>query len=245
MRTDFWVVPFAILLLLIVCFSSRSYQVQNVILDVSWPNCGKHLNETYQFGIIGATGGLNFRKNACLTQEVSWFQGYALYMNTGYPGASYGDKYQHAPKNCSKNNNYCLAYNWGYNAALFAIAYANSSNVHSFLWWLDVETVNSWSVNGDINRQSLLGALSAIQREAIFPSVGFYAYPGQWATLTGSWQNNYPAWVATGTTEKQAANIACRQPSFSDGTVVLTQYTKMFDQNIDCRTSAFAKLNKI
>src|SRR5579871_684495 len=111
--------------------------------DVSWPNCKVRPPQDAAFGIVGITGGKNFTPNSCLAKQSSWFKNLSLYINTGYPGQSYGLKYQNFPRFCNNSDLDCLAYNYGYNAGLYALNYASGQKVSSSTWWLDVETTNS------------------------------------------------------------------------------------------------------
>jgi hypothetical protein len=211
------------------------YPAMSTGTDVSWPNCREQPEASHTaFGIVGVNDGLDFAGNPCLSQETSWFSDYSLYLSTGYPGLSYGRKYQTFPNLCSKNNNQCLAYNYGFNAARYAINFASLHDVHTTQWWLDVETVNSWTSNTQTNVTVLQGMITALKRYTFLPTIGFYAYPGQWDTLTGSWRNNYAAWVATGTTSRSSGIAACKDVSFDGSSTVLTQYTKALDKDYVC-----------
>src|SRR5438270_2612520 len=81
-------------------------------VDVSWPNCSSKISAT-TFGIVGVTGGKGFSQNTCLKAEAFHFGNLSLYVNTGYPGQSYGLKYQNAPRVCAATDLNCLAYNYG------------------------------------------------------------------------------------------------------------------------------------
>jgi hypothetical protein len=203
------------------------------IIDVSWPNCGV-TPVNYEAGIVGVTGGLDFRPNPCLANESSWFRHLSLYVNTGYPGDTYGKKYKDSPNVCSEKDSRCLAYNYGYNATLYALNYASSQDEHTNLWWLDVETSNSWTSHPLINRASLQGAIDALSRQTFLSTVGFYSSPSQWASITGSWHNNVPAWLATGAIDSRAAALGCTEQSFNGGQIRLSQYTQGLDKNYAC-----------
>ncbi len=223
-----------IFLSLILSFSSVVYADNQIISDVSWPNCKANLSNIAKIGIVGVNGGLDYSYNSCLFNEVQVFHNsYALYLNTGYPGNNYGLKYQHYPKNCRVNNYLCLAYNYGYNDALKSIKYASSQDTHSFVWWLDVETDNSWTNNYQENRASLQGMINALKKHIFMPTIGFYSYPAQWILITKNWQNHSPIWVATALTNKKEASAYCND-SFNSGFVWLTQYTTKFDFNYSC-----------
>ena len=202
--------------------------------DVSWPNCHILLTKSEGWGIVGVTGGLDFHTNPCLTQESTWFTKYALYMNTGYPGSNFHLKFPTFPQTCSQNDKNCLAYNYGYNAAKYALDYALQQNLHANMWWLDVETENSWTSNPNENVAALQGMVDAIKHFEFLPVIGFYSSPNQWLTITGGWHNHLPAWVATGETDVESAIQTCQNPSFTGGLLQLAQYTPALDKNYTC-----------
>jgi hypothetical protein len=210
----------------------QSYEGGSTSYDVSWPNC-KATPPTVVAGIVGATGGLNFANNPCLATEATWFSNTSLYSNTGYKAVA-APAYAGWPKRCSLDDQKCLAYNWGYNAGRYAVAYAASQGVHAGIWWLDVETVNSWSDVVRYNRASIQGTYDAIKHYTVVAAVGVYAYPGQWDRLTDSWRPGWPAWAATGTNDRATAIRACEEPSFSGGAIWLTQYTRRLDEDYVC-----------
>jgi hypothetical protein len=209
---------------------------RHTIVDVSWPNCGTSAKtgDVFATGIIGVTGGLDFHPNPCLGQEATWFSHYAVYINTGYPGRARGQKYLSSPRHCAPTEDSCLAYNYGFNAATYAIRYASLQNVHADIWWLDVETENSWTDNFLVNRQFLRGAEAATKQKVWFATVGIYSSPNQWNEIVGPWQNKLPVWLATGATDKNTAVQVCRTKSFTGGSTWLSQYTIKYDQNFPC-----------
>jgi len=202
--------------------------------DVSWPNCRVSPPKNPSFGIVGVSGGLAFRPNRCLFREAHWFEKVSLYLNTGYAGMKRAEQFADHPRKCSHDDEACLAYDFGYNAGAYALDYAAKQDVHESTWWLDVETVNSWSDTVSYNRASLQGMVDAIKRHSLFPTIGFYAYPGQWRTITGGWQNGYPNWVATGGDNYKLAVSWCKGQSFTGGPTWLTQYTTRLDDDYVC-----------
>jgi hypothetical protein len=203
--------------------------------DVSWPNCRATPPNNEQFGIVGITGGLVFRPNPCLFEESHWFNNLTLYMNTGYVGKERAKQYASYPVVCATSDESCVAYDFGYNAGMYALNYAASQYVHTNVWWLDVETENSWSSNTSFNRASLNGMVDAIRQHTILPTIGYYSYPGQWAAITGDWQNYLPNWVATGDVSSQKALAYCSGQAFNGGSTWLTQYTTRLDNDYACK----------
>ena len=204
----------------------------STITDVSWPNCSLSLKSA-EAGIVGVNGGLDFTPNPCLNRQTSLYRQLSLYVNTGYPGYARAVKYINSPRQCSSQDAQCLAYNYGYNAGLYDISLTFLKGIIPVHWWLDVETENSWTTNVKVNRSALQGMIDAINLFAGRGQVGFYSYPGQWNLLTGKWHNNFPAWVATGSTKFPDAKQACQQ-SFTNGPALLGQYTPNLDQNYLC-----------
>lgn len=203
-------------------------------VDVSWPNCSASIPKV-SFGIVGVNGGKGFSQNPCLKAQASHFNNLSLYVNTGYPGQSYGINYQNAPKTCVATDLNCLAYNYGYNAGQYAFNYAQSTGVYSNTWWLDVETMNTWISDTAQNQNSLQGETDAL-KDAGVVTVGVYSTTAQWGTITGGWQNGLPSWGATTwTTAKQAAKY-CTGHEFTGGPSYLMQYTpkRSLDQNVAC-----------
>lgn len=222
-----------IALLMTILLGHAATHVRSNIVDISWPNCREKLAD-YRTGIIGVTGGRNFHPNPCLASESSHIQNYAVYINTGYPGKAYGRHFQYSPRHCAYNDTYCLAYNYGYNEALYAIHYANLNDVHTDTWWLDVETLNSWSDNFLANRFFINGAVAGIKQNIWSAKAGIYSAPLQWQQLMGPWKVKLPEWLATGGSSQAAATQACHNKAFTGGKIELTQYTQDLDQNILC-----------
>jgi hypothetical protein len=214
-----------------------------IINDVSWPNCNTAQTMLSDFGIVGVSGGLDFHNNPCLAKETSWFSRYGLYINTGFPGNSAADKYLNAPLRCSAANSQCLSFNYGFNATLYAINYADSQLVNSKSWWLDVETDNSWTTSYVINTENLKGALAALAQHTFLTQVGVYSSPAQWSVLTNDWKNLLPEWGATGSASLIQAQNFCNSPSFTGGQIWLAQYTTKLDNNFICSSAFLNDIN--
>ena len=155
-------------------------------------------------------------------------------MNTGYPGLRASQRYASSPRQCSLSDVLCLAYNYGFHAALYALQYAALQNVHASMWWLDVETENSWSNDLLANRAMIVGVTAAIQQTTLIDKVGVYSTPYQWGVITGGWHNGLLEWVGTGETSAVAALPACKEFSFSGGLIRLSQYIHGIDYDLSC-----------
>lgn len=212
--------------------ATSPYQSGSVGVDASWPNCSAQPPAHAAFGVVGVTDGADYSQNPCLAQEASWFHSLSLYTNTDWY-----DKSSHinptSPKVCANGDENCLAYNYGYNAALDALNYANSQNVHASMWWLDVETGNTWNTNTTQNQNSLQGEYDALLANGV-TAVGVYSTTAQWATITGSWLNQWPNWGATSVTTAAQAAPFCSGHQFTGGPTYLIQFTGTLDQDYAC-----------
>src|SRR5439155_12087207 len=97
--------------------------------DVSWPQCGGTLRGVGALGIADATGGRAFTKNACLAQEYRWASAAgvapSLYMTLNAAIGSTAANGESGPAGtCGRKDKACQAYNYGWNAAQDAYAYA-------------------------------------------------------------------------------------------------------------------------
>jgi hypothetical protein len=223
-----------------VSANANLFNVGSTGIDVSWPmsNCNAKPSSDAAFGIVGVTGGLDFTSNNCLFSEAHWFNQLSLYMNTGFPGVDYASKADHSPLHCVYSDDACLAYNYGYNAAAYAMLYAASQNIHSTVWWLDVETENSWTNSAADNQASIQGSIDAIKRAVILPTIGIYSTPYQWKVITNNWRNGLPNWVGTGSSLRADAIRACSGNNFTGGGTMLTQYTLELDHDYVCYDAA-------
>ncbi len=230
-----------VLLVCCVCFggggraaSVAIYPSHAIVTDVSWPNCRAAPPADNTWGIVGITGGRVFEPNTCVKQETLWFKNYSVYVNTAYPGDTRGMAYATSPLQCGANDIECLAYNFGYNAGDYAVKLAASQNIHASMWWLDVETENSWSTDTLANRMSLQGMADAIHHETLVSQIGYYSYPGQWDLITGGWRNGMPAWTATGSAARAGAIDFCKGHIFTGSVNMLSQYTPKLDASYVC-----------
>ena len=207
--------------------------------------------------------GIVFSPNSCLgagdsPSELAWAGGVKaqLYANTGNPGpalSSHWPKTQTSPYDCSAGASQGFdtancAYDYGYSAAADSYGTAVGAYVSLGLassgatrtpapnvWWLDVETSNSWRTDVSLNVAVLEGAVAYLQSTSP-AGIGFYSTQYQWNQITGGTKvfATYPSWVAGATTARQAASN-CAGKSFTGGSVALAQYSaKGFDADLRC-----------
>jgi len=210
------------------------YTTGTVGVDVSYPNCKSPVTKA-AFGIVGVNGGKPFLPNNCLAAQAAKFKNLSLYVNTAYPGQNYGLNYQNYPRQCLALELNCLAYNYGYNGAMYAYNYAINQGVTSETWWLDVETMNSWTGDFEQNKQSLQGQIDYLKTQQKIPTVGIYSTTYQWGIITGGWQNNLPSWGATTWATAKQAMTYCKGHEFTGGPSYLMQFqSKSVDQDVAC-----------
>lgn len=201
---------------------SPVYESGTVGTDISYPNCKVELPK-FTFGVVGVGGGRSYTENGCfLKQALSFPQNRSLYVNTGWPDRS--DKIDPtSPKRCAATDKICLAYNYGYNAGAVAYYRAAQDWIRSDTWWLDVETMNSWSVDTEQNRASIQGQYDALKARGV-TTVGVYSTTYQWNKITGKWKNGWPTWGATVVTSADQARRFCMDSHFTGGRSMLIQY---------------------
>lgn len=212
--------------------ATSTYPSGSTGYDVSWPNCTAKAPAHPVFGIVGVSDGTGYSQNPCLANEASWFTTPSLYVNTGwYNQSSHINPF--SPKVCASGDNNCLAYNYGYNAGLYALSYASSQNVHSSVWWLDVETSNTWNSDTIQNRNSLQGEYDALAANGV-TEIGVYSTTYQWDTVTGTWLNGWPSWGATTVRTASKAATFCSGHQFTGGPTYLIQYVGTLDLDYAC-----------
>ncbi|WP_336714090.1 hypothetical protein [Arthrobacter sp. USHLN218] len=225
--------------------------------DVSWPQCNKLLPTGQAFGIVGVNGGLANNTNPCLADQLAWAQQssggtgqplVALYVNTANPGTAgswwpisnqYGGTTVNNPYGtCEGAPDEACAYMYGYAKAYDDVHLRGVGNPTVYLWWLDVETGNTWSDDQVANRADLEGMTAYFQ--SIGARVGLYSTSSQWGQIVGqvpagSNLNPLPSWLAGARTLNGAKNNCASAPLTPGGRVTLTQFvSRGFDYDYSC-----------
>lgn len=243
-------------------------------IDVSWPQCGKRLPTDHAFGIVGVNGGLANTTNPCLKDQLQWAsrakggtaqESIQLYVNTANPGGlgtpswpqhnvdPAGNTSPNPHGLCTGSDSLACAWQYGWNRALEDVrdrfspaatqAGVNTSASH-YLWWLDVETENTWKLTGSsFDFQSNVADLEGMTAyfKTLGIRVGLYSTAAQWGRIVGnavsptSNLNALPNWRPGGAslaTSKEACKATSLTPG---GKVVLTQFiSKGLDYNYSC-----------
>jgi hypothetical protein len=197
--------------------------------DISWPQCDGPPPATsfYRFGVVGVTSGHAFRNNPCFAAQYGWATGggmapEAVYLNLNEDLGTTSTNGDTGPYGTCREGERCHALNYGYNAASSAYTYA--AQVKTFaatLWWLDIETENSWAEDDLTRNQAIVeGAVRFLKEEHGY-AVGVYSTQSMWHEITGEWQPGLPAWVGGGVKENPQAKCGV---GFTGGPVWLVQY---------------------
>jgi hypothetical protein len=225
--------------------------------DISWPQCNKTLPRGQAFGIVGVNNGLANNTNPCLATQLSWSltsagstgqPKTALYVNTANPGLSgswwpssntYGGTTVDNPYGtCDHSDTTACAYMYGYGKAYDDANIRGISNPSTYLWWLDVETINSWESNKSANTADLEGMNAYLQ--SIGASVGLYSTSSQWSQIAGTTNpssNLYSlkSWIPGATNQAVAKSNCALRPLTAGGQVTLTQFvSKNLDYDYSC-----------
>jgi hypothetical protein len=235
--------------------------------DVSYPQCGTSLPADRAFAVVGVNGGLSTRANPCLAAQLGWAWGASgavpaqpraqVYLNTANPGelraqvttwprsgtTPYGS--------CDGSNSSACSWEYGWERAqnsvtAFFTPAAQAAGVDGapshYIWWLDVETVNTWQSGSSAalarNRATLEGMTTYLTSQG--GRVGLYSTGQQWSQIVGSVPvgstlTGLDNWLA-GATSLTGAQAACRKPALvPGGRVTLSQYVQGgLDRNLSC-----------
>jgi hypothetical protein len=229
--------------------------------DISYPQCGAAL-PSGAFGIVGIDHGRPFDPdnqygpNPCLAQEYAAAEATghaALYMNTGYAGTYYSN---HPVPTCVTQSQGvaggrsvqqaweigCATAYWNWQYALGtgtnAYGYTEQGLAAPAMWWLDVETGNSWSSSKlSLNAETLTGAVQELEQLTPSIPVGAYSTAYQWGKIVG--RNAVPGlaadWVATGQTSATNVTSHCGT-GFSGAPTWLVQWVwaYTYDYDVPC-----------
>jgi hypothetical protein len=163
------------------------YPTGHIGYDISYPQCPPK-STAGDFGIIGVNDGRPFMQNPCLAGEVSLAPTTTL--PSLYINAAYSIAYRkQITQGCSTSSASITgtsaqkqAWAIGCSEAETSISYSGAPNIA--MWWLDVETGNSWSTsNLALNQYAINGAASRLEQSGL--PVGVYSTGAMWTTITG------------------------------------------------------------
>ena len=202
-------------------------------IDISSPQCNSLATIGHQdFGIVGLNGTkLDFETNPCLSQELSLFNNYSLYVGSNYPSNK-------CPSTISP-------YQCGQLAGQYDVqAIANAKITKKNEIWIDVEGLPGsgdipWSKNPVENQGFLLGMYTQLTN-AGYP-VGFYSNSGYWSAVTSNTKHTMANWYPIGPgTVTQALNN-CTSNTFAGAKNIFIQYVENnIDHNVSCSSPSSA-----
>lgn len=190
-----------------------------------------------------------------------------LYVNTANPGVV-RDQINTWPKTnldvngnpvnnrygntCTGENDLSCSWLYGWNRAVESaedrflpaakIAGVNE-DASSYIWWLDVETMNTWQSGSDDALKKNVAALEgmAYYYNSIGATVGLYSTAYQWNKITGNFINPTSSlyglanWRPSGSSLNNAIANCGLEPFSAGGFMSLTQYIhKRLDHNYSC-----------
>jgi hypothetical protein len=178
-----------------------------------------------------------------LSQVTTWPKT-AYDLNGNLPQNPYGNS-------CAGQNDEACSWLYGYNRSIYTEGVfktaANSkglnANTADYVWWLDVETMNTWQTGSS---QALIRNTAAIEGFAQYyqsknATVGLYSTAQQWGDITGnnigpvSNLKGLPNWRPSGSSLNNAKANCSVAPLTAGGYISLTQYiVKNLDNNHSC-----------
>jgi hypothetical protein len=222
--------------------------------DISYPQCGSPLPTGHAFGIVGVNGGRATTTNPCLDAQLAWaaessggtvHDDIQLYVNTGNPGGQ-SPTWPRSGSNhhgtCNGSNSRACAYQYGWERALDDATIRGISNPEQYMWWLDVETANTWDYTdgGGIRNAAVLEGMTEYFTSIGVRGVGLYSTRYQWGEIVGdgvdatSSLNGLSNWRPTGSTQEGAEANCGLEPLTPGGIVEMTQYVMDFDYIHSC-----------
>jgi hypothetical protein len=230
-------------------------------LDISFPQCAPRSHIDFPtdiaFAVVGVNGGIASKSNPCFLSEYEFAlllsgnteQPHAsVYVNTGNPalgGAWWptrdrtqaGSEVENPNGACAGLAGAACAYVYGYSMAEadYRRVSKSLSRVPD-LWWLDVETSNTWQPDVTANAASITGMVDYFQSKGL--QVGLYSTSYQWNRIAGvtsldSHLAGLQSWLA-GASYWGAAADCERSPLTPGGTVTMVQYVSILDADYSC-----------
>jgi hypothetical protein len=226
--------------------------------DVSYPQCGKPLPAAGDIAVVGVNAGTGTTTNPCLASQLAWGDRVQadgrtvradVYVNTANPG-HLGDWWPSAdltragvpvsnPQGrCAGAEDPACSYVYGYSVGTEDVSARGVTAAADRTWWLDVETVNSWSWDRQANLAAVEGMAAAIR--AAGGDIGVYSTQRQWKLLVGDATPSVtlagaPSWIA-GATSRAGALANCSAGSLTPaGRVRMVQWVEPgLDHDIAC-----------
>ena len=205
--------------------SSDPYEPGSTGFDISWPQCGgSYPAADHPVAIVGVNDGRAMTDNPCFGSEWAWAGNRpSVYLNTNAPPADYS-----AP-GCTTTS--CTGHAYGVAAAAYAMQAVKANSALPIMWWLDVETKNTWPQDPAANTAVIQGFVDELSSAGL--TVGVYSTPYQWGVITGGAAFGLPLWEA-GAPQNDPGSYCTGHP-FAGGRAWLAQTVAGgFDNDIAC-----------
>ncbi len=228
--------------------------------DVSYPQCGRELPARGDIAVVGVNAGTGTTTNPCLAEQLAWGDAPAadgsarladVYVNTANPGhlggwwprsdlTRTGLPVTNPEGRCIGAEDAACSYVYGWSIAADDALRRGVPHPEDRTWWLDVETMNSWSWNRDANLAVLEGMADAFRQ--VGGRVGVYSTTRQWASIVGratpgSALAGVPSWNAGAVTRAGAEDLCRAAPFTPGGRTVMAQWVQD-DQDHDVSCTA-------
>lgn len=226
--------------------------------DVSYPQCGRPLPERGDIAVVGVNAGTVTTTNPCLAAQLAWgdsvgvdgrVQRADVYVNSGNPGrlgawwpsadvTRSGERIADPKGRCTGAEDAACAYVYGYSVATDAFRGRGVPDAAARTWWIDVETMNSWSWNRQANLAAIEGMAAAIRAGG--GDVGVYSTPRQWTLIVGDASSSValagiPSWIAGATSRAGALQRCGAVPLAPGGRIRMVQWVQHgVDHDVAC-----------
>lgn len=236
---------------------------------------------TRDFVIVGVNGGLATTTNPCLEQQLAWANQASgtvsqpklqLYVNTANPGGlgtpswptNNNDPLGNAAPNphgtCDNSDSLACAWQYGWNRSAeaahirFKPAAANAgipSSPADYLWWLDIETENTWKEGSQFAYQSNVADIEGMAAyfNSLGAQVGLYSTSYQWSQIVGSAVSptsnlqGLKSWLAgaTNTSTLGILQYCSKPPLTSGGKVTTIQFVPTDENSLDYNANCYTR----
>lgn len=232
--------------------------------DVSYPQCGQPLPGRQDVAVVGVNAGTGTTTNPCLADQLDWGDTVTadgvpvwadVYVNTANPGhlgdwwpdsdlTRSGSPVGNPEGRCAGAEDAACAYVYGYSIASDDLWRRGVPAPTARTWWLDVETMNSWSWNRQANLAALEGMGAALR--AAGAGIGIYSTQRQWGLIVGDATPSLtlagvPSWIAGATSRDGALANCAAEPLTPGGRVRMVQWVEGgVDHDLACGVAGSA-----
>ena len=207
--------------------------------QLGWANTAKSGSNQSRFQLY-----VNTANPGEVIAQINTWPTTAYDLNGSLPNNPYGNT-------CAGQNDRACSWLYGWNRSIYtegvfksaAASKGLSTDTSKYVWWLDVETMNTWQSGSN---EALVRNTAAVEGFGSYyqskgATIGLYSTGYQWTTITG---NNVSStsnlrglgnWRPSGTSLSSAKSNCSVAPLTSGGFISLTQYVvRGLDNNHTC-----------